>query len=355
MKMHPSWLGLLAPATDNDTALPMGGGYPGPRRVRACRKPDGSVAGVDEYGQEVEILGGDEILGGGEDFGDEFSGDEDEDDDLLDGDEDEDILGDDSASGDDFLGAVAQVERKVAAIDRRIDSHERKLEKAQEGKGLFPAKRAAQHKRQIRKLKAKRAKLMASIKKGHAKRRMGYHEAGRGFSGGGYAVTGAPPGPGRLVRYPMYSGTITSASTPRSSTTTGAAGILATSDDSLSTEVMSWVQYRVLGFTAQVIQASSGCVALVKNLNLGGGNNLFTHTAYADASVYDTDKESLVGLRANPDVSAPNAMNVSANARGGVTSDAVVMTCQIVGDLLRDDGTSGSSRLVGRGNPGPYG
>lgn len=143
----------------------------------------------------------------------------------------------------------------------------------------------------------------------------------------------APPGSGRLVRIPMsQSGT----TNPRNALTVPAA--LITSSTTLYQEDIPYATVQIVGFVASTFStdADAGVIGLVADFKTKGSGNLFLHEEWSNAANYDTSNEQLVGLRDNPEVRSPNLSQVDVAAAGG-EGDILVITCDVVVDILQDD------------------
>jgi hypothetical protein len=85
---------------------------------------------------------------------------------------------------------------------------------------------------------------------------------------------------------------------------------------------------------------------LLKNLQVGGGANLFIQEQFIDGTVYDERLPELAGLRAYPRLDSPNQAYVSAAVQGGCLTSltfSVTLICEV-----REDAD------LGAGIPGPY-
>ena len=115
------------------------------------------------------------------------------------------------------------------------------------------------------------------------------------------------------------------------------------------------------GTNAQTPGNQSSVVnVLVRDLQIGGGANLFVHEDYGNASIYSTKNDSFSGLRDYPLVKSPNVAQVSvalfqnsdgsAPATGNSYADMgtqVIFSCNLVCEILQDD-------QYGSHIPGPY-
>lgn len=209
--------------------------------------------------------------------------------------------------------------------------------------------------------------------------------------GGLSFVATAPPGQGRLIRIPFYLETAATgfdAMVPAAATAAqgGANGTADTTSPvilagpaaavgigtnvTMKTPQISWATLRIVGFecsqnkgeVGSLATAAAGATAqlLFKDLQIGGGANLFVHEDYASADIYAAHQGSFSGLRDYPLLKSPNVAQVDVaintviaaanfpiqdNAAG--IADEVIFTCNLVCEILQDDN-------YGTHVPGPY-
>lgn len=153
----------------------------------------------------------------------------------------------------------------------------------------------------------------------------------------------APPGSGRITNVPFYQDP--DDGNPRNSLTVPVAGITAATQ--LQTRNLPYATCTVIGFKTSLYgtDSANSAVGLVRNLQTGGGTNLFLAQGWLNASDF-SDPQALQGLRANPQLQTTNYALVDVAAAGD-TDDVVTMTCSLVVDVIADD-------TYGAGLPGPY-
>lgn len=212
-------------------------------------------------------------------------------------------------------------------------------------------------------------------------------------TGGLKFVATAPPGIGRLIRIPFYLETdqgnadfqalvpgaaISNSSTTSPIITAGSTTQGLNTSVLLKTPQISWATLRLVGFECAINSplnpggAHSGVGAdrpgnqtsvanlLVKDLQIGGGANLFVHEDFGNSAIYSSQNESFAGLRDYPLVKSPNVAQVTValfNNQAGVApvagnsysamSTQVVFSCNLVCEILQDD-------QYGSHIPGPY-
>ena len=164
----------------------------------------------------------------------------------------------------------------------------------------------------------------------------------------------SPPGIGRLVTLPFYpvntNADIVTASGTNTVNTQNPSVIALignTTNNCVPTFVMetpqiSWANLRIVGFEVEYktlcSQATSSPMLLVSDLKIGGGTNLFTHEAFADASFYVQDVEDYAGLRDYPMLEAPNVASVSVSAVSPTaTGDRITFSLSLVCDVVSDE------------------
>lgn len=213
-----------------------------------------------------------------------------------------------------------------------------------------------------------------------------------GVSGWGslrFTVPSAP-GVGRLVRLPFYPSVTpvpAGAAGESTITTFNGSGLPSTTHPVifttqivtfaggtpyvLRTPNVAWAKLRVVGFevlargVAQLIgtqtvglvppavspdDAEVGPAILVQDLYVDGGPNIFTHSNWADARLYDADFPEYTGLRDYPLLVSPTRANVSINQVGvidNIVGYRVTLSCNLLCDVLVDDN-------YGTHLPGPY-
>jgi hypothetical protein len=206
--------------------------------------------------------------------------------------------------------------------------------------------------------------------------------------GGLKFIATAPPGQGRLIRIPFYLESATvgfDAMVPGTAlaATMNANGIASTSSPAILaapaaaagfgtqagvlflTPQISWATLRIVGFevceSGRETQGIDGKVTLnFKNLQIGGGANLFVHEDYGTADIYAAHNDSFAGLRDYPLLKSPNVAQVEVrtqtNTSGGASPVAdsnvgmgmvSLFTCNLVCEILQDDN-------YGSHVPGPY-
>lgn len=192
------------------------------------------------------------------------------------------------------------------------------------------------------------------------------------------------PGVGRLVRLPFYPSVtpVPSGAAGESTIVTfNGSGLPSTTHPvffttqivtfaggtpyTLRTPNVAWAKLRVVGFevlargVAQLVGTDAaaatadgqvGPATLVQDLHVDGGPNIFTHSNWADARLYDADFPEFAGLRDYPLVISPTRANVTINQVGvidDITSYRVTLSCNLLCDVLVDDN-------YGTHIPGPY-
>ena len=214
------------------------------------------------------------------------------------------------------------------------------------------------------------------------------HDAGLKF------IASAPPGEGRLIRIPFYLETDQGNSDFQVMVPSAALGSTSTSSPiivggsttqgvntsvQLKTPQISWATLRLVGFETCVNfpinpgSAHNGATVdaagnqtsvanlLVKDLQIGGGANLFVHEDFGNSAIYSSANDSFAGLRDYPIIKSPNVAQVDValfnNTTNGVAPVAgnsyaalatqIVFSCNLVCEILQDD-------QYGVGVPGPY-
>lgn len=201
-----------------------------------------------------------------------------------------------------------------------------------------------------------------------------------GVGGLAFAVA-SPPGIGRLVRVPFYPNVAPVPTTVTTFAGTGTVSAIhpvvflnnvstfAAGDEvTLITPIVAWAKLRTVGFETLAYAVAQNCGngdaisvyadgevgpgAIVANLRIGGGANLFTHGAWADARMYDADFPEFVGLREYPVLHTPNQATVVVNQVGPWDPAAgsgyrTTFSCNLLCEVLVDD-------RDGAHIPGPY-
>ena len=380
-----------------------GGGRGGGGRPLKCmlrRRGDGQMVAFDpSSGQEAEIVGidgmGADNYGADDDDGDDFGAEaaiNGLDDDLMGADrEAKSLLRDaEEVDDDEFGGREERLERKLKRLKSDISDIQDKISKI---RGPFAnARRNKKQKkldRKIEEYKEVKAKLdEAQAKREAAKKRARAAVAAAGLAGGaaglGAAMKGASiasregqsPGnvnpnlldprtaqmirdaqaraglayqvqsansSGRQTRVSMYQSGSTN---PFNSLTIPSGGI--TSGVVLYSEDLPWATVKIVGFVTNIIQATSdeGATALVEDLKIGGGANLFLNENPHPAANYSGSNNQIPGLRSQPVLRSPNQAQVTIYGTG-TQSNVVTLTCDLIVDVLSDD-------VFGTGLPGPY-
>lgn len=361
-----------------------------PRRVSLrCFRRGGRRFGEDEFGNVFELTGDDDD---GDDFGaadDDDGADDDEfgaaEADAAEADqlasELEDLAGE---LDDDEFGA------KEDRLERRLDRLQNRLQRLRDRKSRARSNRRRQRiQRRMDKLVSEmqdiRSKLQAAKQKQRRSNRKAVAAVAAGAAlaaGGGLAVAGsrqgvlnkpssqaalldpgnaaqlrraqagagliaqyaAPAGSGRKCKLTFYASGTTN---PRN-TLTVPAGLISTGTV-LTTEDTPWAVLRVVGFTTSTYgtDTAAGAIALVEDLKIRGGANLFMNENPTPAADYDAQKDDFVGLRDYPTLRSPNTASVTVYATGDSENDTIILTCNLVCDVLTDD-------VFGAGLPGPY-
>lgn len=342
-----------------------------PNAPRGCvirRRPNGSAFAYDpSTGAETEILGFDDAsLSYGADgfYGDSYGADDDDDDD------EDDIFGAESAINDlmyappqEFGAWADRADNKIAKLEDKRDKLKEKSRQVAPWRRNKLNRRVEKLNRKISELKGKKSTTETQKLRGvgNIASRQGIQAAAsarnsalvdpvqsqelrisQAGAGMRYNVV-APPGSGRLNKVPMYQDGETN---PRNALTVPSGGI--TSSTTLYTEDLPFAVYRLVGFVCSVYGTdnNTGSIGLVQDLKIKGGSNLFLHENWGAAANYETDLEHLNGLRDYPVVKSPNFAQVDIAASGD-SQDVVVMTCDIVADIITDD-------VYGQGLLGPY-
>jgi len=213
----------------------------------------------------------------------------------------------------------------------------------------------------------------------------------------------SPPGPGRLVRVPMYLDTTPAAPAQGTVSTDGGVNAVALVNPitiitfnqaavspsvvtglRFSTRQIPWSEVRIVGFettqryTPSIADPNAGVppiavpgapippaflaapqyrpFSLVRDLQVGGGANLFCHENYVDATVYAAKVPEFPGLRDNPVINRTNVVTVRGAFMGpgevnpgGLrqVGSAISFSCALVCEVLEDDD-------FGAVIPGPY-
>jgi hypothetical protein len=210
-------------------------------------------------------------------------------------------------------------------------------------------------------------------------------EAAAGLTGTGglQFQANAPPGIGRLVKLPFYLQAAETVPAPASLVTGDTdinpivmaffpaliAGVTRIRGLVFQTPRVSWATLRVVGMQVSqgwAYQAAAGPGGpaaaaaakpklLLKDLNLGGGPNLFVQQDYVDATIYTAQLPEVAGLRDYPILRSPNQVQVGAAVVYRVptgtiptTGGGLTFSMCLVCDVLDDD-------VVGAHIPGPYG
>jgi len=208
-------------------------------------------------------------------------------------------------------------------------------------------------------------------------------------------IASAPPGEGRLIRIPFYleadpgdtdyqvlvpGAALATNSTSSPIIAAGSATQGINTSVQLKTPQISWATLRLVGFetcvnfpaepggahnaaTADVAPAGPYSVAslLVKDLQIGGGANLFVHEDFGNSAIYSSANDSFAGLRDYPIIKSPNVAQVdialyNSTANGIAPAAAatyasmatqIVFSMNLVCEILQDD-------QYGAGVPGPY-
>lgn len=174
----------------------------------------------------------------------------------------------------------------------------------------------------------------------------------------------SPPGIGRLVTLPFYPTstnaditTAAGANTPNTQNPVCILNIGNTTNNcvaafEMQTPQISWADLRIVGFEIDyktlTQQDNSAPTLLVRNLRVGGGTNLFTHTDFGDASLYSKDIADYAGLRDYPKLVAPDFAFVTICAVSNQnTGDRITFSASLVCDIIAD-------KNYGRHLVGPY-
>ena len=174
----------------------------------------------------------------------------------------------------------------------------------------------------------------------------------------------SPPGIGRLVTLPFYptstNADVTTAAGLNAPNTQNPVCLLSIGNTTancvagfeLQTPQIAWADLRIVGFEIEyktlTFQRNSAPTLLVRNLRVGGGTNLFTHTDYGDASLYSKDVGDYAGLRDYPNLVAPDFAFVTVAAVSNQnTGDVITFSASLVCDIIAD-------RNYGRHLVGPY-
>ena len=205
--------------------------------------------------------------------------------------------------------------------------------------------------------------------------------------GGLSFVATAPPGIGRLIRIPFYlesAATGFDAMVPGAATATagGANGTASTESPiiyaqinttagigtavTMKTPQISWATLRIVGFECAVNEGTQNSLdtskaqLMFKDLQIGGGANLFVHEDYAAAGIYASHQGSFSGLRDYPLLKSPNVAQVDVAIQSPVAATAIptpqddkevgsniMFSCNLVCEILQDDN-------YGSHVPGPY-
>ncbi len=198
--------------------------------------------------------------------------------------------------------------------------------------------------------------------------------AAKGLTGtGGLQFSAnAPPGIGRLVKVPFYLTTAVANVTTDGGISAAAvanplviaplvAGTRVRNGLFFATQTISWADLRVVGFQAcwrwrrgaNLAGTALGArpIVVVKNLNLGGGPNLFAQEGYIDATLFTPYVPEFPGLRDNPILQSPNRVFVTAAVLGNDASVTSPTSCtfalNLVCEVLDDE-------VFGAHVPGPY-
>lgn len=214
------------------------------------------------------------------------------------------------------------------------------------------------------------------------------NEMSQGIGGLKFVAT-SPPGEGRLIRIPFYQETqqsigfdsmVPGAADATAGGATGTAStqspvilvsapnaVNTTPSTVLKTPQVSWATLRIVGFEVSKVQGElSGTTVLqkpdviFKNLQIGGGANLFVHEDYAPSGLYAASNDAFAGLRDYPILKSPNQAEVTMGIKTGVASGtttftqnnasvacSILVSCNLVCEILQDDN-------YGAGVPGPY-
>lgn len=153
----------------------------------------------------------------------------------------------------------------------------------------------------------------------------------------------APPGSGRLTRLTMYQSGSTN---PRNALTVPSGGI--TTATQLISEDIPYAEVKIVGFVTSTFGSAleTACIALVEDLKIKGGSNLFLNDNPHPATNYDSANDQYAGLRSYPKLRSPNQATVNVYATGDQT-DVMIITCDLVCDIIQDD-------VYGTGFTGPY-
>jgi hypothetical protein len=200
--------------------------------------------------------------------------------------------------------------------------------------------------------------------------------AGLTGTGGLEFQAASPPGIGRLVRLPFLltngvAGVTTDGGVAAPAIGNPVAlavatqGVFSLSGMLFATPTISWADLRVVGIQASqkwcIGQNVAGTIRgrdpklLLRDLNLGGGPNLFAQDAYIDATLFTPTVPEYAGIRDYPLLQSPNQVFVNAAVEFddpvaiGLGGFATVLTFSInlICEVLDDE-------VYGAHIPGPY-
>jgi hypothetical protein len=160
------------------------------------------------------------------------------------------------------------------------------------------------------------------------------HNAQMAAQGLRYQVD-APPPSGQLAPIPMV---VTGLTNPIHNVTAGAAFGLIGASTNLVSETISWAVLKVLALTSQIFATPTSSTVVCQDFKMGGGPNLFLPENWVDASQFDVDNDSFVGLRGQPVLRSPNTMQLTVAARSGTgPAEVTVSSFHTVTTVIRDD------------------